>query len=124
MSQKNKLKPKCSYPEKSWMKFLLLRAIYEKPSYGYEIIKKIKKITDNRHQIKSGTAYTILRRMEEQKLLKSDWKKNEQGPNKRIYKVTSAGEEQLKNWLEVIIERKKMIDKMVDFYNNHFKDQK
>ncbi|MDZ7798870.1 MAG: PadR family transcriptional regulator [Patescibacteria group bacterium] len=123
MKKKIILKSKCGYPERRWVQFLLLRVIYEKPSYGYEIIKKTEKITDNYHKIKTGTAYTLLRRMEKEGLLKSDWKKNKQGPNKRIYTVTPKGKGHLKAWLKMIIQRKKMINKMVSFYKKHFRDK-
>lgn len=110
----------CGYPERRWMQFLILRTIYEKPSYGYEIIKKIEEISEGRHKIESGTMYTILRRMEQNEVVTSSWKKSKGGPDKRTYKVTKKGEKYLKAWLEMIIERKTMIDKMATFYDKHF----
>jgi len=111
---------KCSYPERRWMQFLILRVVYEKSTYGYEITKKIEEISKGRHKIKSGTMYTTLRRMEQEGLLNSSWQKSKDGPDKRTYRVTKKGERYLKKWLESIIERKKMIDKMVKFYTKHF----
>ena len=108
------------YPEKSWLKFLILRVIFEQPTYGYDIIQKIEEISYGRHKIKSGTMYTTLRRMEKEKLLTSTWKKSKSGPNQREYYVTKKGKNYLKNYLELIIERKKMIDRMTTFYNKHF----
>ena len=111
---------KCGYPERRWMQFLILRVVYEKSTYGYEITKKIEEISQGRHKIKSGTMYTTLRRMEQDGLLTSSWQKSKDGPDKRTYRVTKKGEIYLKKWLETIIERKKMMDKMVKFYNTHF----
>jgi DNA-binding PadR family transcriptional regulator len=108
------------YPERRWLQFLVLRSVYEKPTYGYNIIKEIEKISYGRHKIKSGTMYTTLRRMEKDALLKSAWKKSKSGPDRREYSVTKKGEKHLKKWLEMIIERKKMVDKMVTFYYEHF----
>jgi len=108
------------YPEKSWLKFLILRVIFETPTYGYNIIQKIEEISYGRHKIKSGIMYTTLRRMEKENLLKSTWKKSKSGPNQREYHTTRKGKEYLKNYLEIIIERKKMIDRMVTFYYEHF----
>lgn len=102
----------------------LLRIIYEKPSYGYEIIGNIKKITVTKHKIKTGTAYTLLRRMEKRGLVKSVWKENEPKPDKRVYTITREGKEYLKIWLEFIIQRKKIITKLVSFYNKNFKNEK
>jgi DNA-binding PadR family transcriptional regulator len=64
--------------------------------------------------------YTTLRRMEEEGLLKSDWKENKSGPDSREYQITKKGETYLKKWLEMIIERKKMMDKLVEFYSKKY----
>ncbi len=123
MNSKNKNNHCKKYPEKRWVQFLILRVIYEKPSYGYKIVESIEDLTEGRHKIKLGSAYTLLRRMEKQGLLTSRWQKGEEKPDKRIYQVTKKGEELLKNWLEVIIERRKMMNKMVKFYQKHLKDK-
>jgi PadR family transcriptional regulator, regulatory protein PadR len=109
------------YPEKSWLKFLILRVIFEQPTYGYDIIQKIENISFGMHKIKSGTMYTTLRRMEKEKLLMSTWKKSTSGPDRREYKATKQGEKYLKHYLEMIIERKKIIDEMAKFYKKHFR---
>ena len=121
-----KINCECSkeYPEKRWTQFLILRVLYEKPSYGYEIVKSIKNLTGGRHQIKYGTAYTLLRRMEENNLLVSKWEKSKKTPDKKIYQVTKQGAKLLKTWLETIIERKKMMDKLASIYKKHFRDKK
>jgi len=110
----------CGYPEKRWLQFLILRVICEKPTYGYRIIKSIEEISQGRHIIKSGTMYTTLRRMEKEGLLKSNWQKGESGPDSRMYQITKKGKDYLKSWLEMVIERKKMIDKMAEFYKKQF----
>ncbi len=114
----------CGYPERRWLQFLILKVICEKPTYGYDLIKTIEELSEGRHKVKSGTMYTTLRRMEQENLLKSEWKESKNGPNSREYKITKKGESYLKNWLEMIIERKKMMDKMAEFYKNQFGDKK
>jgi len=108
------------YPEKSWLKFLILRVVFEQPTYGYDIIQKIEEISFGMHKIKSGTMYTTLRRMEKEHLIISNWKKSTSGPDRREYQATTQGREYLKHYLEMIIERKKIIDSMARFYNKHF----
>lgn len=112
------------YPERRWVQFLILRVLYKKPSYGYEIVKSIKDLTEGRHQIKYGTAYTLLRRMKENNLLVSKWEKSKKTPDKKIYQVTKQGAKLLKTWLETIIERKRMMDKLTNIYEKHFRDKK
>ena len=114
----------CGYPERRWLQFLILRVVCEKPTYGYDLIKSIVKLSQGRHIIKSGTMYTTLRRMEKEELLNSAWKEGNAGPNSREYQITKKGETYLKNWLEMVIERKKMMDKMAEFYKKQYGGKK
>ncbi len=61
--------------------------------------------------------------MEKRELLTSQWKESKKNPDKKIYQVTKKGEDLLKQWLEVVIERRKMMTKMVEFYKKHFKEE-
>ncbi|MBW5397961.1 PadR family transcriptional regulator, partial [Brachyspira pilosicoli] len=45
--------------------------------YGYSLISKLK---ENSITIESNTLYPLLRRLENQGLLKSEWKTNEEKP--------------------------------------------
>jgi len=110
-----------NYPERRWTQFLILRVVYEKPLYGYKIVELIKKLTGRRYEIKYGTMYTLLHRMEKDRLLASQWEKVKDTPDKRIYKVTPEGKKYLKIWLEMVIEKRRMMDKMVGFYKKYFK---
>jgi len=113
----------CGYPERRWLQFLILRVVCEKSTYGYEIIKKIEELSEGIHKIKTGTMYTTLRRMEKEDFLKSVWKKSKTGPDNREYAITKKGELFLKKWLEMILERKKMMEKMTRFYYEYFGDK-
>ena len=99
---------------------MILRVICEKPSYGYGVIREIETISNGKQQVKTGTMYTTLRRMEREKLLKSEWEKNKEGPDKRIYRITNKGKTFLKKWLEMAMERRKMMDKLAKFYKGQF----
>lgn len=114
--KKNSFKTQYNHREGNLIQVLFLKIIYEKPSCGYEIIENIKEITDAEHRIKTGTAYTLLRRMEKRGLVKSAWKENEKKPDKRIYTITPKGTEHLRIWLEFIIQRKRIVNKLVSFY--------
>ncbi|MFO7990925.1 MAG: PadR family transcriptional regulator [Thermoplasmata archaeon] len=121
------LKQKCKhphgYPEGRWLQFLILRVVCEEPMHGYGVIKRIEELSEGRHEIKSGTMYTTLRRMEKKGLLKSSWKESDTGPDKRVYSITEEGREHLKSWLEIIKERKRMMEKMTSFYEKEFGDE-
>lgn len=109
-----------NYPERGWIQFLILRSLYEKPSYGYRLMKTLEEISCGYNKLETGSIYTILRRMEHRGLLASEWEHIETGPDRRVYKVTKRGAEALKSGLESIIKRKAMMDDLAEFYRKNF----
>ena len=63
--------------------------------YGYTLRKAL---ADDGLEIDEGTLYPLLRRLESQGLLVSQWREEEKR-NKRFYKLSPAGEETLKHLL-------------------------
>jgi len=63
--------------------------------YGYTLRKAL---TDDGLEIDEGTLYPLLRRLESQGLLVSQWREEEKR-NKRFYRLSPAGEETLKQLL-------------------------
>ena len=109
------------YPERGWIQFLLLRILYEKPTYGYQLIEVLEEKSCGCHRLETGSIYTLLRRMEHRGLLESEWKHTEtSGPDRRIYKVTKMGTEALRAGLESIARRKAMMDDLAEFYEKNF----
>ena len=66
--------------------------------YGYSLMKCLE---EQHMQIDQGTLYPLLRRLEEQSLLESDWRVEESRP-RRYYRLSSFGEkvleEMAKEW--------------------------
>ena len=58
--------------------------------YGYKILKDLTSQTDEMLVIEEGTLYPILRKLEEQKIIKS--RKEETGRKKKFYIMTEYGE--------------------------------
>jgi len=100
------------------LQYIILRIIFSRPSYGYELTKKIKKLTDRELKPKAGTVYVTLKRMDEKKLVISKIKES-----KKIYRITKKGEKYLEIWLEKIVKRKKIIDNIIKFYKLNFKNK-
>lgn len=109
------------YPERAWIQFLIMRILYEKPTYGYELMETIEKRSFGCHRLETGSVYTLLRRMERGGLLVSEWERTEKsGPDRRIYRVTKQGAEALRSGLESIDKRKAMMDDLAEFYRQNF----
>jgi len=107
---------KISYPEQGLLQLLVLKFIYESPTYGYDLIKKIGEISKNSMIIKSGTMYTTLRRMEKGGLIRSIWKESDLGPSKRLYELTPQGKRYLNKMLHNISNRIPIVQELLNFY--------
>lgn len=75
---------------------LLLSLLHKRDMYGYEIAKTVRARTDDQFEIKEGTLYLSLKRLEKSKYISSYWG-DEQGPGgrRKYYKLTSLGKEVL-----------------------------
>ncbi|MGQ9718874.1 MAG: PadR family transcriptional regulator [Nitrososphaerales archaeon] len=109
------------YPERGWIQFLILRVLYETPMHGYQLMEEIEKRSSGLHKIEPGSIYTLLRRMERRGLLDSKWEQGEGGPEKRVYRVTKAGTEALREGLKMIVRRRALMDDLTEFYRTCFK---
>ncbi|MBS7616391.1 PadR family transcriptional regulator [Candidatus Bathyarchaeota archaeon] len=108
------------YPERGWIQFLIMRVLYEKPTHGYQLLEEIEKRSLGCHKLETGSLYTLLRRMEDRGLLESKWEKTENGPDRRVYRLTSKGIEALRMGLASIVKRKKLFEDLAEFYHEKF----
>jgi DNA-binding PadR family transcriptional regulator len=110
-----------SYPERGWIQFLLLRLLHEEPMHGYQLMGEMEsRGYCQPGRFKTGSIYTILRRMENRGLLESRREESETGRERLVYSLTEAGEESLRRGLEGVIRRKRIMDELTDYYDEHF----
>ncbi|NBG88427.1 PadR family transcriptional regulator [Isachenkonia alkalipeptolytica] len=74
---------------------LLLSLLKEQDRYGYEIIKELELRSENAFQFKEGTLYPVLHRLEAKGYVKSYQAKGDTGKNRKYYKITKSGLEEL-----------------------------
>lgn len=72
----------------------VLEIISRKDTYGYEITRQLNAL--GFEDVVEGTVYTILIRLEKNKLVNMQKKKSELGPPKKLYSLNEAGREELK----------------------------
>ncbi|MEU4348525.1 PadR family transcriptional regulator [Streptomyces sp. NPDC023838] len=90
----------------SWLKgvldLLVLTCLTGGESYGYEISKTLA--AAGLGEIKGGTLYPVLNRLEEAGLAVGEFRAAERGPGRRYYRLTEEGHralaEQGASWLE------------------------
>ncbi len=73
---------------------LILSILAQGNTYGFEIIKKIKILSEERILWKEGSIYPVLKRLEAQKLVKSYWVTDGDRPRK-YYSICKAGKKAL-----------------------------
>ncbi len=82
------------------LRLLVLAVIKEsKSTFGYAIAQSIRERTADQLIVQDGTLYPLLRRLEEQKMVRSTWDVSGERPRK-YYQLTAAGEKQLLAMLE------------------------
>ena len=70
---------------------LILNMLAERPMYGYQISKELKRRSNGYFTFKEGTLYPALHRMEKGGLLRSEWQVVEKGPSRKYYHITEEG---------------------------------
>ncbi|QIK69158.1 helix-turn-helix transcriptional regulator [Erysipelothrix sp. HDW6C] len=74
---------------------MVLSLISEHDRYGYEIIQELQSRSNNVFEMKEGTLYPILHRMENSGYLKSYSQKGDSGKERKYYRITTKGKKQL-----------------------------
>jgi len=96
-------------PQKRFIEPRLLYLIKKSPSYGYQLTEDIGDLPFPGPIPDSAAVYRMLRDLEKSGLVRSEWEHGEVGPSKRVYSITSRGEERLDVWVQALGERVKML---------------
>ncbi|MBQ1901878.1 MAG: helix-turn-helix transcriptional regulator [Lachnospiraceae bacterium] len=71
---------------------MILYLLQNAPSYGYEISKQIRQLSDEKYVIKETTLYSAFNRMEKNGYIESFAGENpENGKKRTYYRITEAG---------------------------------
>ena len=97
---------------------LLLKGV---PVHGYELMQRLTSC--GFQTIDPGNIYRMLRQLEKEELVNSEWDTSSTGPAKRLYSVTEAGEKyldryanQLENYQSLLNQFFAMYSSMLDLY--------
>jgi len=69
-------------------------------AYGYQLNQQLSE--SGLPQSDSGTVYRALRQLENSGFVSSFWDTSEQGPARRMYSLTAAGDIFLRTWLDAL----------------------
>ena len=93
---------------------MILSILKKEPSYGYEISKQIRMISDGKYIIKETTLYSAFTRMEKNGFIESFVDEDMAGGKKRTYyRLTEAGREHYRAKCEEWKLTKEVIEKFI-----------
>lgn len=77
---------------------LVLAVLDRGDAHGYEVLQRLRDLSCDALQLKEGTLYPALYRLEEAGMVKARWesaKTDKPGPRRRIYRITKRGKGKL-----------------------------
>jgi PadR family transcriptional regulator PadR len=94
----------------------LLLLLRERPMHGYELIELLPEVAGDETRIDVGNLYRVLRALEEEGIVASEWSADLPGPAKRTYELTEAGNRLLDRWVESLRDTQGVIAKFIERY--------
>lgn len=79
---------------------LILKAVSLGPNHGLGIARRVEQMTGGTFQVKPGSLFPALHRLEEKGWLVSQWGESENRRRAKFYELTRAGSAQLKAEVE------------------------
>ena len=70
---------------------IILYLLLDQPSYGYEISRRIRELSEEKYVIKETTLYSAFTRMEKNGYVQSFSQTAENGKRRTYYSITDAG---------------------------------
>ena len=93
----------------------LLLLLREGPLHGYELLDRIPELgLEGRLDV--GNLYRLLRALEDEGLVRSEWNADLPGPAKRTYELTAEGHRLLDRWAEALQRAEQTISSFLERY--------
>ena len=79
---------------------IILRFLNEGDTYGYEINRRIRQLTEEKYELNEATLYTAFKRLEKAGYITSYWGDEGSGARRRYYTITEEGRKAYRSALE------------------------
>lgn len=99
---------------RNWLVPVSLALLRQSSSYGYELMERSVEL--GFEAMNPGTMYRTLRNMEKDGLCASKWDTASNGPARRVYSVTPAGESYLDVWVRSLRQYQRTMDGFLRTY--------
>ena len=94
----------------------LLLLLGERERHGYELVEELSDVTGDPRRVDMGNLYRLLRGLEREGIVESEWTEGEDGPAKRVYRLTEAGRTLLDTWAAGLREAGEVVTGFLDRY--------
>src|SRR5213082_4192661 len=93
----------------------LLLLLRERPLHGYELIERLPEVVGE-GRVDVGNLYRLLRSLEAEGVVSSEWSADLPGPAKRTYELTAEGRRLLDRWAEALVRTQGTISSFLQRY--------
>ncbi|TYR79786.1 poly-beta-hydroxybutyrate-responsive repressor [Priestia megaterium] len=115
-STSNNLEKSISGAPKNFMIPFLLLSLRGWNLHGYKLIQQLMSFGFT--SVDQGNVYRTLRQLEKDNLITSQWDTSAEGPARRIYSLTDAGEQYLTMWASSLEQYQNMLDSFFNMYTD------
>lgn len=91
----------------------LLLLLKERPLHGYELLERAPELGVG-DKVDVGNVYRLLRSLEEEGIVRSEWNRELPGPAKRTYELTESGRRLLERWAEALRRAETVIQRFLE----------
>ncbi|MBY0502746.1 MAG: PadR family transcriptional regulator [Bryobacteraceae bacterium] len=82
---------------KGTLDLLLLRALILQPDHGLGIARRVHQLTKGTFDVKAGSLFPALHRLEERGWLAAEWGQSENNRRAKYYRLTQRGRKEIEN---------------------------
>ena len=90
---------------KGTLQLLVLKTLALEPRHGVGIAQRIAQITNGTFDVKAGSLFPALHRLEQGGFIRGEWTTTAEGYRAKYYKLTASGQRQLaaekRNWSRI-----------------------
>lgn len=91
----------------------ILYLLDEEPMYGYQIITELRERSGGYFDLKEGTIYPALYRLEKEGFVTSEWLQKDNKPPRNYYQITPSGQghmqDTMEEWIAMVMAIRKVL---------------
>jgi PadR family transcriptional regulator PadR len=88
-NESEELENRITQLRKGILELAIMGVLYQESHYGYSLVRRLTR--DVSVNLKEGTVYPILSRLDREGLVHGHWVESSQGPPRKYYSLTAAG---------------------------------